>query len=342
MKRIFLLFFLILSVGASAKAPRYIFYFIGDGMGPEHLKLATEKLSFEDFPSKGFLITTPVADSVTDSAAAGTALATGSKTSNGTLGLTADHSARVYSVAVEAKRAGYATGVTSSVSLDHATPAAFYAHVPSRKLMYDIACQLPQTGLDLYAGAGFLDPREAIKTMADSGYKVVRGATAKLDAPKIVWIQDTAYKADCLPAKIERRGGELTLPTIVGKSIDFLSKKGAENGFFLMVEGGQIDWASHANDAKYAVGEVDDFSTAVGEAIKFYNAHPDQTLIIVTADHETGGLHFDGKGGAAWKTGGHTSKNVPIFAIGVGAQRFSGVLENNFVPLIIKELLLEK
>lgn len=342
MKRLFILFLLVLSFSASAKSPRYIFYFIGDGMGPNHLKLATEKLSFADFPSKGFLMTVPVGDSVTDSAAAGTALATGTKTTNGTLGMNDDHSARLYSVAVEAKRAGKATGVTTSVSIDHATPAAFYAHVPSRKMAYEIACQLPVTGFDLYAGAGFLDPRQTFKTMTDSGYSIVRGADAKLTGKKIVWIQDTAYKVDCLPAKIERKGGELTLPIIVKKSIEYLDKKGGKNGFFLMAEGGQIDWASHGNQTQYAVGEVDDFSQAVAVALEFYKQHPDQTLIVVTADHETGGLYFDNQGNACWTKGDHTATNVPLFAIGVGAERFEGVHQNNTTSLILKELISEK
>jgi len=238
---------------------------------------------------------------VTCSAAAGTALATGTKTKNGTIGMDSLHQAPLYSVAVQAKEAGKKVGITSSVSVDHATPAAFYAHQPNRSMYYEIGTDLPKTGFDFYAGAGFLQPKSKKDTAAPelygliegAGYKIIRGNEAfekqYTEALKAVLIQKEGAEKGCLPYAIDRKEGDLTLAQITENAIRFLTKE-ENDGFFLMVEGGKIDWACHGNDAATVFTEVIDMAEAVEKALDFYKQYPDETLIVITADHETGGI----------------------------------------------------
>lgn len=295
------------------KKAKYVFYFIGDGMGVNQVVgtemflaekkgiIGIEPLNFTQFPVCNFATTYSKYNSVTCSAAAGTALATGVKTKNGTIGMDSLHQNPLYSVAVQAKKAGKKVGITTSVSVDHATPAAFYAHQPSRKMYYEIAADLPVTGFDLHAGSGFLRPVNQKDSAAagiydilrDSGYLVLQGvdefAARSADAAKVVLIQQEGSEADCLPYAIDRKPADLTLAQITENAIDFLSRNN-EQGFFLMVEGGKIDWACHDNDAAAVFSEVVDLSEAVQKALDFYARHPDETLIVLTADHETGGI----------------------------------------------------
>jgi alkaline phosphatase len=264
-------------------------------------KIGVKKLNFTQFPVVNHATTFSRYNSVTCSAAAGTALATGCKTKNGTIGMDSLRKNPVYSIATLAKQAGKKVGITTSVSIDHATPAAFYAHQPDRNMLYEIATDLPKAAFDFYAGAGFLQEKNKKDTtlasvyeiIKDSGYVVVRGlkeyeAKSK-DAEKIVFVQEHGSSANSLSYAISRKEGDLTLTQITRKAIDFLSQKEQE-GFFLMVEGGKIDWACHNNDAATAFHEVVDFSSAIQEALEFYQKHPEETLIVVTADHETGGI----------------------------------------------------
>ncbi len=322
--------------------PKYIFYFIGDGMGKEHLKLAYYPPIFVDFPYKGELSTNNINNTTTDSAAAGTALASGEKTSNGVLGLKPDMETKLESIMDVAQNMGIATGVTTNVSIDHATPAAFYSHAQSRNLYHEIASWIPTKALTLYAGSGFLDPQNLLNEFTEKGYEIARGINANLNAPKMIWIQDETSDASRLPYAVARRPQDMSLPIIVEKSIDYLYTQGGDNGFVLMAEGGMIDFASHANDAILAKGEVEDLSNAVDVALKFYEQHPLQTLIIVTADHETGGLYFDNLDQPRWKSKGHTSAKVPIYAIGIGAENFEGSMPNHHVALKIKQLLKQR
>lgn len=238
---------------------------------------------------------------MTDSSAAGTALATGSKTYNGAIGMD-DQKQPLQSVAAQAKAAGKKVGVATSVSVDHATPAAFYAHQPDRDMYYEIATDLPKAGFDFYAGGGFLKPTTtADKKEAPSifpiieaaGYTVARGLqeyqAKAAEAGKMVLIQKEGSAPDCLPYAIDRQEGDLSLAEITQSAIDFLTK-GKDKGFFLMVEGGKIDWACHGNDAATVFHEVVDMDNAIRVAYEFYKKHPKETLIVVTADHETGGL----------------------------------------------------
>lgn len=295
------------------KKAKYVFYFIGDGMGVNQVvgtemylaeqegRIGIKPLNFTQFPVANFATTYSKYNSVTCSAAAGTALATGSKTKNGTISMDSLHRAPLYSVAVKAKKAGKKVGITTSVSVDHATPAVFYAHQPSRKMYYEIAVDLPVTGFDLHAGSGFLQPLNKKDSSAapicdilrDSGYVVCRGLEEFVaqagKAGKVVLMQQEGSEEDCLPYAIDRKPGDLTLAQITENAIGFLSRNN-DQGFFLMVEGGKIDWACHDNDAATVFREVVDLSEAVQKALDFYAAHPDETLIVLTADHETGGI----------------------------------------------------
>lgn len=295
------------------KKAKYVFYFIGDGMGVNQVngtemylaekegRIGIKPLNFTQFPVTNFATTYSKYNSVTCSAAAGTALATGTKTRNGTIGMDSLHKEPLYSVAVKAKNAGRKVGITTSVSVDHATPAAFYAHQPSRKMYYEIATDLPKTGFDLYAGSGFLQAKNKKDSTAaviydilkDSGYLVLRGVEefkAKSgEAAKVVFIQAQGADKGSLPYAIDRKSGDLTLAQITENAIDFLSRDN-EKGFFLMVEGGKIDWACHNNDAATVFNEVVDMAEAIQKALDFYRNHPDETLIVITADHETGGI----------------------------------------------------
>lgn len=314
MKRLsYLLLFVLLAGMASAQTAKYVFYFIGDGMGVNQVngtemylaeqegRIGAKSLLFTTFPVASVATTFSATNSVTDSSAAGTALATGSKTYNGAIGMD-DQKQPLQSVAAQAKAAGKKVGVATSVSVDHATPAAFYAHQPDRDMYYEIATDLPKAGFDFYAGGGFLKPtttadqKEApsiFPIIEAAGYTVARGLQeyqAKAsDAGKMVLIQKEGSAPDCLPYAIDRQEGDLSLAEITQSAIDFLTK-GKDKGFFLMVEGGKIDWACHGNDAATVFHEVVDMDNAIRVAYEFYKKHPKETLIVVTADHETGGL----------------------------------------------------
>ncbi len=337
MKKLICLCLLLVSVvGAWSQSPKYVFLFIGDGMGYEHLKLATEELSFANFPVKGELMTHSADKDITDSAAAGTALATGHKTSNGTIGMDSARKVDFSSIAIEAKRQGWAAGVVTTVSIDHATPAAFYAHVPSRNMYHEISGFVPTADLDFYGGAGFKNIGRNFKKFKKAGYTILRGKDAKMRGDKIVYIQEKRKNVSQLPYAVDRKDDDMTLEDLVEGAIEFMLPKGK---FFLMAEGGMIDWAAHNNDAYRAAGEVDDLSEAVEEALDFYEKHPDETLIVITADHETGGLYFDENGEAKWTTDYHTAANVPLFAIGIGAEKFGKTMENNEMSNILRELI---
>lgn len=324
MRKHFLMAMMMLFVAVSsalAQQAKYVFYFIGDGMGVNQVngteayraelegRIGITPLLFASFPYGAMVTTYSGTNGVTDSAASGTALATGHKTKNGTLGLAVDRQTPIQSVAAKAQANGKRVGVATSVSVAHATPAAFYAHVPDRGMYYEIGKDLVKAGFDFYAGSDFLNPssRKApeegtlYEQCQKAGYTIARGykdyGKKRAKADKMILFQtEEASKKDrtSIPYAIDRKKGDMTLAEITRAGINFLSK-GDDNGFFLMVEGGKIDWACHANDAATAFNEVIDFDNAIRVAYEFYEQHPDETLIVVTADHETGGIVL-GKG----------------------------------------------
>ena len=305
-----------LTVSAQAK-PKYVFYFIGDGMGVNQVnaaetylgamqgRIGIEPLCFPSFPYAAFVNTQSATNGVTDSAAGGTALACGQKTKNGTLGMLKDLVTPITSIADWARKSGAAVGITTSVAVDHATPAAFYAHVKERHEQYTIGKQLVESENDFYAGSDFTIPNDpeypngrSLYEDADTkGFTIARGYAdyrkKAAKASRMILLQgEEASKTDrySIPYALDRKDGDLTLTDITRAGIDFLMKKqGEKNGFFMMIEGGKIDWACHANDLAF-IPELIDMDNAVRVAYEFYKQHPDETLIIVTADHETGGL----------------------------------------------------
>lgn len=315
MKKIsFFLLCSLISVWTYAQEAKYVFFFIGDGMGVNQVqgtelylgeldgKIRLTPLDFTEFPYATTSSTYSATNGVTDSAAGGTALATGTKTKNGTIGMEQDQQTPIASIAMRAKEKGCRVGIATSVSIDHATPAAFYAHNPNRKNYYQIGKDLFTAGFDFYAGSDFLDPDnhgqgESLYTLASQyGYTLARGyedfMAKNEQADKLILLQTEKASAtyrDAIPYAIDRREGDLCLSDITSAAIRFLSKD-LSKGFFLMVEGGKIDWACHSNDAATAFREVVDLNESIRQALLFYENHPDETLIVISADHETGGL----------------------------------------------------
>ena len=307
------------SCGEGRRHPKYIFFLIGDGMGNGQVtgtqfylaelngRIGLDSLSFTSFPVVNLMSTYSAFNAITCSAAAGTALASGMRTSNGTIGMDAIHSKNVYSIAVKAKEEGLGVGITTSVSIDHATPASFYAHQPNRSMYYEIAMDSIKADIDLYAGSGFIQSHSLTDTTApeiyssfeEAGYTIAKGYDdfnrKREKASKMVFVQKEEANPFSLPYAIDRQPGDLTLPEITQGAINYLFQK-SNKGFFLMVEGGKIDWACHSNDGATMVKEVMDFSDAVEVVLEFYRQHPEETLIVVTADHETGGIGLGTQG----------------------------------------------
>lgn len=331
----------------SAGKPKNVILMIGDGMGLTqiHAGYTANKgqLFMKNFRHIGFQTTSSATNYVTDSGAAGTALATGEKTYNGAIGMNTDTLA-VQNIREKIEAMGKATGVVSTSAVTHATPAAFVAHQASRNYYEAIAADFLNTNIDVFIGGGLkhftqrADGRDLTVDLKNKGYTLVttleevstvtKGKLAGLLAP------------EHLPSKPEGRGNELALSTRT--ALKLLSAD--PDGFFVMVEGSQIDWGGHQNDATYIVTEVLDFDQAVGEALKFA-AQDGETLLIVTADHETGGMGIN-RGSLAtgnlftgFTTGDHSPVMVPVMAFGPGAEQFQGFYDNTDIPKKIMALL---
>lgn len=362
---------------------KYIFFFIGDGMGQAQMAVTESylaykdgelggigRLSFTKFPYIGMASTYSANHSITCSSASGTALATGCKTNNGVLGKDANGEI-LKSYTYDLKEKGYQIGIMSNVPVNHATPASFYAHANSRGDYYEISLQIPESGFDFFAGDGFLDfngkdnDKEDIDNIIESeGYTVSYGLSeyeAEKDADKIVLCQARNRKTASKDYFVEHtEDKDLTLAEMLDVAIDRFSANGKP--FFIMAECGNIDWACHANRTMSVTEKVLELDDAVKEAYSFYLEHPDETLIIITADHETGGLtltdqngyDFDwkvleeswiandrqdvlsndenaklnNKANIGWASDNHSGIPVPVYAIGKGAERFGGCYDN--------------
>ncbi len=304
----------VMALGAMAQGrAKYVFYFIGDGMGVNqvnaaetylgHLdgRIGIQELCFPSFPYVGLINTQSATNGVTDSAAGGTALASGHKTKNGALGVLKDLTTPVTCIADWAREAGAAVGITTSVSVDHATPAAFYAHIGSRNEYYKIGEQLTKTEVDFFGASDFNKPENPdggpnlYEQARKNGFTIARGykdyqQKAKRAKKMILFQSEAASKVErgSIPYAIDRTKDDLTLQDITRAAINFLTSR-QKDGFFLMVEGGKIDWGCHANDPVF-ISELIDMDNAVRVAYEFYQQHPDETLIVISADHETGGL----------------------------------------------------
>ena len=433
------------------ETPKYVFFYIGDGMGLQPVMAAqaynrdilqSEKpLLMMQFPVASWAMTYSASSPVTDSAAAGTALATGYKTNNGMLGVTPDTVA-VTSVAQQLKDLGWGIGVITSVAADDATPGAQYAHVASRKMAYDIDVAAATSGYDFIAGAGLKglvdgegNPTNIPAIFQENGVQLVRGrdGISQINSEKVVLLSEDGWPDYNIGYTIDSIPGALTLPLITETCLQHLEKYSPDH-FYMMVEGGNIDHALHGNDAGTAIVEIFNFDESLKVAYDFYLAHPDETLIIVTADHDTGGMShvrnglgvyrwvktskeefsnyckgilrsrmvytwddmkqyleenfgmfthikvseadeaklresfdrtfeqrnsadqetlyasFNGfavavfdiinnAAGTLFTTTGHSGNPVPVFAVGVGSERFSGVNNNVDLPAILRHIL---
>lgn len=323
MKKIFfaIIAFSLLAIGACSpkqekqNKAKYVFLFIGDGMGVNQVyltelflgvkndSLVDEKLIFNQFPVNSNMTTYSRSGYITCSSAAATAMSTGVKTKNGIVCKSPDLDINYETFSQKAKEGGYKVGIVSSVSIDHATPACFYAQQNSRNEYYEISMQLPNLGVDYFGGGGFKQPKGKNKNLPDAyenaiskGYNFVntheKFQQLKKGDEKVFAVNPHKYKKGEFYWIIDNEKEALTLADFTQKGIELLEN---DKGFFMMVEGGKIDWACHANDAASMVYETIAFNDAVKTAYNFYKQHPDETLIIVTADHETGGL-FNGIG----------------------------------------------
>lgn len=370
----FIFCFLALVLGMSACAPskndpetpRNLIYMIGDGMGLSHVAMMMieggyDKTAFDRMENVALITTYSANNRVTDSAAAGTALAAGTKTNNGMLGMTPD-SLPVESLIARAVKQGRSTGIVVTCEIQHATPGSFYAHVPFRGEYDAISQQLAQSGVEVILGGGRAamtvsdpDNPEALTPLArmeKEGYRLINNLD-ELDSMASGLIVGLLAEGH-LPSKMAGRGDYL--PRAVEKSLQILTRNVAEHsssvdeseGFVLVVEASQIDFESHGNNAPGILAEVRDFDEAIAAAMRYVDAHPD-TLLVVTADHETGGLTMPSgnsdftasESGVEYRfsTGSHTAIPVPVYLYGCGAERINGVMDNTELSRKLAELM---
>lgn len=314
-----------ITVPATGKGtPKYVFVFIGDGMSYPQIQSAAyytgkdaagivdvvkksenssdspemKALSFYQFPIAGSASTYDATSFAPDSASTATSIFTGYKTHSSSINVDITKKIKYRTIAEQLRdQKKYKIGVISTVNLNHATPAATYAHQASRKSNYPIGQELVSSNFEYFAGGALMDPQDKNKDKTsiydlakNAGYKVCfdqKSAAALKNGDKALVIAETLADSDSMSYDNDRKEGEWALRDYVRKGIEVLDNK---TGFFMMVEGGKVDWACHANDARSSIADTLALSEAVEEAISFYNKHPKETLILVTADHETGGL----------------------------------------------------
>ena len=357
MRRIILIIWLfiwlvLLNAGSSIKN---VILYIGDGMGITQITSAriailgaNGRFELEKMPITGMISTHSVDQLITDSAAGATALSSGYKTKNGMIGMNRD-SVAVVTILEAARDKGLSTGLISTSSITHATPASFAAHTLSRRSQSEIAGHLldAQVSLLLGGGRGYFLPQnlpgskrsdqlDLLQLARDRGYSVVqdKGDLLKIrKAPVLGLFAMDELKGDTT---------EPSLKDLTEAALNLLKQN--KRGFFLMVEGSQIDWAGHDNNFQDLCREMKAFDDAIAVGLEF-SAENEKTLVIVTADHETGGLliiggHNDGKDlQIAWHLKGHSGTMVPLFAAGPHSEHFSGIKDNTEIPVILSKLL---
>lgn len=323
--------------GSEPQKPKNIILMVGDGMGVSQITAALiangNKLHMERFKHIGLVKTFAGDNLVTKSAAAATAFATGTKTKNGYVGVTQSRKP-LQSILEIAHQKQLATGLVATSYIQHATPASFYAHVTDRYSYEEISLDLLNGTVDIAVGGGrkFLDKRKDGMMLPDSlqkmGYEFftsLNKAAKKSTSERVFVIANDNH----IPAMHAGRGKYL--PKASEFAIEKLKKN--ENGFFLMIEGSQIDWGGHANDKEYIINEVIDFDRTIGQVLDFAEADGN-TLVLVTADHETGGFAVEGGSISNFEvigdftTANHTAAMVPLFAYGPGSEAFLGIYDN--------------
>lgn len=330
--------------------PKNIIFLIGDGMGVSQvfagLTANQGKLFIENCRHIGFSKTQSSDSFITDSAAGGTALSCGVKTYNGAIGVNPD-TIPVKTILEEAEEQGLATGLVSTSAITHATPASFIAHQKNRGMYEEIAADFLKTDIDVFIGGGLehftkrADSTNLLVQFEKNGYQVETDMKKikKVKKGKLVGLTATIHNG-----RLAQRGN--LLPIATQTAINILDNNSGDKGFFIMIEGSQIDWGGHASSTIYITEDMLDFDQAIGNAIKFA-AKDGETLVVVTADHETGGMAITGGNlntgmvKAGFPTGGHTGVMVPIFSYGPGAEEFIGIMENTDIHHKMKKLLLD-
>lgn len=312
-KFLFVLILAILISFSGQTKVKYIFYFIGDGMGMGHVNAAQlynrtvlnskSPLLMMTFPIAGQVTTYSYSSPITDSAAAGTALSSGEKTKNGMVGENSD-STSIYSIARELQEHGYKIGIASTVALNDATPASFYGHTHNRNESKILTEQAAKSGYNFLGGPMFRNTvdktgemeKEWMNIFNKNGYKIFSGYKNYINTDcseikgKMLLLsqkpqgEHVGYTIDSIPET-------LTAAQLTNACLNHMSHIDADK-FFIMVEGGNIDWAAHANDGGTVIKEILNYQQAIAIAYQFYLAHPEETLIVVTADHDTGGMSF--------------------------------------------------
>lgn len=323
--------------------PTNIILLIGDGMGLTQISAAmysnNNRLALAKFPVIGFHKSHAANELITDSAAGGTAIACGIKTNNGNIG-TDENGSPAVSILEELDSMNFSTGMIVTSTIVHATPAAFAAHRARREMYEEIALDYLKANVDLLIGGGRqyfqnreMDDRDLINEFENKGYAVMDQLYTTMN--KIKWPLDKNilyFTADKQPLTVS--GGRNYLSFAVRQGVQYLEQK-SNKGFFLLVEGSQIDWMNHANDGRGVVMETLDFDRAIWESIQYAN-RKGNTLVLVTADHESGGMSIEAdsrmnKLKYGFTTNGHTAAMIPIFAYGPGANLFRGIYENTSI-----------
>lgn len=330
----------------NTQKPKNIILLIGDGMGLSQVSAAIYYKdgtpNFERFSTIGLSKTSSFSDLVTDSAAGATVFSAGVSTYNGAIGVNKDTIA-VQTIVEQLSSIGYSTGIVATSSIQHATPAAFYAHVKHRRMYEEISEFAINSGVDIFIGGGLKyfterkDKRNLLDDMKNAGYTI---DTTQLPANYVDGKELILLAANGMKQANQGRGD--FLPKATKLAMDKLSQN--DKGFFLMVEGSQIDWGGHNNDAEYLIEEVLDFDKTLGVALDFAKENG-ETLIIVTADHETGGFTLATEGSdynklkPSFSTTGHSGTMVPVFAEGPGAHLFNGIYKSTDIYFKMAELM---
>ena len=333
---------------------------IGDGMGLSQISagyyMNGGKLNLEQFPYVGLHINYPAEDStiITDSAAGATAFSIGEKTYNGAIGVDKD-SVPHETIMETAKKKGLATGLVVTCNIQHATPASFVAHVKSRADYEPISLDILNSNIDFFIGGGKkyfdsrkMDDRNLLTEMENKGYQISDWIKEDIDKVKITKDKFIYLTANDQPLTAEQ--GRDYLPKASKMACNFLKKR-SDKGFFMMIEGSQIDWGCHAGNTNYIVNEMLDFNKTIGEVLEFAK-RDGNTLVIVTADHETGGFALvkgskmnnivGGFGDTKPDKNGsiyHTGALIPVFSYGPGAEQFTGMYQNTAIYQKMKALL---
>lgn len=323
--------------------PKNIILLIGDGMGLGQITAGMyangNKTNLEKFPVIGLHKSHAGNKLITDSASAATSFACGVKTYNGAIGVDMD-TVSVKNILEIASKRNYSSGLVASSTIVHATPASFFSHNKYRKNYEEIALDLIDSEVDFFVGGGFkyferrADEKKLIEQMEENDFVIRNYIDTELDTLKLDYTKKFGYlSSDDDP--IPQQSGRDYMPHASKLAIDYLDQVSGDGHFFLMIEGSQIDWGGHANDSKYIISEFIEFDEIIGQALDFAKKDG-ETLVIVTADHETGGYAIQSESTmdslvTAFTSNYHTAVMIPVFAYGPGADKYAGIYDNTAI-----------